>query len=108
MLQCAVQEQLLGEEIMWKNKSRVTWLTMPDLNTRYFHLTTLIRRRRNVIEYLKTPNSTWLDSQQNVGDHVCNYFQKLFSSSQPTLSQDLEDLIPSVITREDNQMLVKF
>lgn len=108
MLQCAMQEQLLGEEIMWKNKSRVTWLTMPDLNTRYFHLTTLIRRRRNVIEYLKTPNGTWLDSQQNVGDHICNYFQQLFSSSQPTLSQDLEDLIPSVITREDNQMLVKF
>lgn len=43
-LQSELQEQLIREEILWKNKSRVTWLSMPKLNTKFFHISTLIRQ----------------------------------------------------------------
>lgn len=45
----ALQEQLRREEVLWKQKSREEWLTSKDLNTRYFHLSTVIRRRQNAI-----------------------------------------------------------
>lgn len=48
----ALQEELKREELLWKHKSRVTWLTTKDLNTKFFHLSTIIRRRRNAIEFL--------------------------------------------------------
>lgn len=37
---------LLQEEIYWFQKSRVQWLQFGDRNTKYFHSTTLIRRRK--------------------------------------------------------------
>jgi hypothetical protein len=48
------EELLIKEKLLWKNKSRKTWLTCKDLNTRFFHTSTLIRRRRNVVDLLKT------------------------------------------------------
>lgn len=37
------------EEQIWHQKSRINWLKAGDQNTRFFHLTTLHRRQRNII-----------------------------------------------------------
>lgn len=105
LIQLALQEQLTREELLWKQKSRVEWLAMLDLNTRYFHLSTIIRQRRNTIEYLKTEDGRWLDNRQEIGNHICGFFQSLFQSSQPVLDSDLAALIPGVITEDDNDSL---
>lgn len=46
------EDMLLQEEIVWKQKSRASWLRFGDKNTRYFHTTTLISRR-NKLEALQ-------------------------------------------------------
>ncbi|XP_059444796.1 uncharacterized protein LOC132176566 [Corylus avellana] len=47
-LQEALQEQLLREEVLWKQKSRELWLSCTDLNTKFFHASTTCRRRREL------------------------------------------------------------
>lgn len=46
------EEVLFQEELLWKQKSRVEWLKERDKNTRLFHLSTLIRRRRKKVDCL--------------------------------------------------------
>ncbi|XP_010687131.1 uncharacterized protein LOC104901277 [Beta vulgaris subsp. vulgaris] len=48
-----MDEVLNEEELLWFQKSRLEAIRDGDRNTRYFHLSTLIRRRRNRIETLK-------------------------------------------------------
>lgn len=93
------------EEALWKSKSRVTWLTSPNLSTLFLHLSTVIRRRWNCIQTLKTEYGNWISGQQAVGDHMVSYFQNLFSASALVGLEELEHLIPRLVTDEDNGML---
>nr|KYP65965.1 Putative ribonuclease H protein At1g65750 family [Cajanus cajan] len=47
---------LQREELIWFQKSRCKWLLMGDRNTRFFHGSTIIRRRKNRIEKLLNEN----------------------------------------------------
>src|SRR4051812_25520058 len=43
-------EILMQKELIWKQKSRIDWLRAGDKNTKLFHISTIIRRRRNRVE----------------------------------------------------------
>lgn len=58
-------------------KSRIQWITQGDRNTRFFHLFTIIRRRRNKIDRLKIEN-VWSDNQNLLADHTMSSFNNLF------------------------------
>lgn len=45
---------LQQEEILWYQKSRSRWIKLGDRNTRYFHTTTIVKRRRNRISPIKS------------------------------------------------------
>ncbi|CAM8931881.1 unnamed protein product [Rhodiola kirilowii] len=47
-----IDEWLIREESMWAQRSRVTWLSEGDNNTRFFHLKANARRRSNTISTL--------------------------------------------------------
>lgn len=42
------------KELLWKQKFRFEWLTSSDLNSRFFHASSVIRRCKNRIERLKS------------------------------------------------------
>lgn len=95
-------EAMKQEECIWKQKSRIEWLATTDLNTRYFHLSTIIRRRRNNIEMLKTGEGGWITERDQIGNHVVDFFQKLYDSSSWAVEGRIADLIHPVVTKEDN------
>ena len=47
------------------------------MNTKFFHLSTVIRRRRNKIDRLKVSN-TWIDDLDVLTNHIVNYFNEIF------------------------------
>lgn len=52
-LKADLEAVLLQEESLWRQKSRISWLKEGEQNTRFFHQSVLIRRRRNRILRLK-------------------------------------------------------
>lgn len=104
-LKVALAELLCAEEQFWKLKSRKDWLTTTNLNIKHFHLSTLIRRHHNAIEFIKNDEGNWISSRNQIGDHILQYFQSMFSSTNPSLPDDLEGLIDPIITSDHNALL---
>ncbi|XP_056695810.1 uncharacterized protein [Spinacia oleracea] len=55
-----MEDVLTQEEVLWFQKSRVDAIKDGDRNTRYFHLSTIIRRRQNKGEALKDNTGSWV------------------------------------------------
>lgn len=45
--------------MLWLQKSRVSWLTCGDRNTKFIHTPTIIRQKYNKIEGLLNENHQW-------------------------------------------------
>jgi hypothetical protein len=101
-LQDLLDEYLKQEESIWKTKSRELWLTASDLNTRFFHTSTLIRRRRNSISLLQTPNGGWLSDRSDIGNCFVNNFKQMFTSTAPPSPPEFLDLFHYVTSDLDN------
>lgn len=91
-----VQEEMRREEMLWHQKSKITWLITKDLDTRHFHLSTLIRR---TIDSIKTSTGRWLNRRRDGGDIFVQHFTDIYK----TLS--IGEIIHPVITSNDNFML---
>ena len=72
------------EEIMWKQRSRIMWLTDGDRNTRFFHLRASQRRRRNRISKLKKLDGTVTVNEEEMGAIATNFFRMLYTTEGMT------------------------
>lgn len=104
-LSLELDEHLRREESLWRQKSREMWLVSSDLNTKFYHASTVIRRCRNQLMKLKTEESGWVSGRAAIGQEMVMFYQKLFSTSNPSIPEDLENLIEPLITEEKNSML---
>lgn len=62
------------EEIFWKQKSRVQWLTKGDRNTNFFHQSTLKHRSRNIIRSLVKEDGSIVTNEREIVREAMNYF----------------------------------
>jgi exonuclease III len=102
ILQRNLQEHLLREEVLWKQKSRELWLTCTDLNTKFFHASTVCRRRYNSISCLTSSDGNPIRGRENIGAYLVDHFSKIFSTSHPPLTDNLPSLVTEVISVEEN------
>jgi hypothetical protein len=70
---------LKQEEAMWFQKSRSKWIKDGDRNTRYYHLKTVNRRRKNKILMLRDGNGVWIEDVELIKNMVNNYYLELFT-----------------------------
>lgn len=69
------------EEFYWQQRSRVQWLREGDANTKFFHQSTMHRRRRNKVVSLKNSQGNWIENPNQIRCLFDEYFMDLFTSS---------------------------
>ncbi|XP_021827477.1 uncharacterized protein LOC110768097 [Prunus avium] len=95
------------EAQFWKQKSRVQWLQEGDRNTKFFHLTTVIRRRRNKIESLRNNDGMVVATALGIKALAVEHFASLFTQSHLAPTElDIPNLFP-LISGEDLDVLTK-
>ncbi|KAL8140375.1 hypothetical protein V2J09_006396 [Rumex salicifolius] len=72
-------EVLRCEEILWRKKSRDSWLKDGDQNTSFFHISTLVHRRRNRISSLLDDTDQWIHSPRDLEDLVVGHFRDIYT-----------------------------
>ncbi|MCH82272.1 hypothetical protein A2U01_0003073 [Trifolium medium] len=87
-MECNLQNQLSNilrkEELMWYQRSRAKWLMDGDRNTKYYHLKTVDRRRKNNILMLKDSNGQWVEDTAQLQQAANEFYMNSFSDDQLT------------------------
>ncbi|XP_030936396.1 uncharacterized protein LOC115961577 [Quercus lobata] len=81
-LQNELNEWLYRSEVLWRQKSRELWLKEGDKNSKFFHLSTIIRRRRNTIEAIKNNSGDWVIEPKEIRNVFLENFKILFSEEE--------------------------
>ncbi|KAL0410749.1 UNVERIFIED_CONTAM: hypothetical protein Slati_3664600 [Sesamum latifolium] len=98
-----LDECLVREEIMWKQRGKAQWLQEGDMNTAFFHARASARLRKNAITRLKLGNGSWSNSAEEVQQVITDYFQQLFTSTRPS-EEDIEVAIGGLSARVSTEM----
>ncbi|XP_027156634.1 uncharacterized protein LOC113758125 [Coffea eugenioides] len=93
------------EHMFWQQKTRVKWLKDGDRNSKYFHSVVAERRSKLIIHRIKASNGEWLRTACAIEGEAESFFRQLFTSEASVESFDTLDVIPNLITTQDNAML---
>nr|KYP35677.1 Transposon TX1 uncharacterized [Cajanus cajan] len=77
-LQQSFWEIAIREESQLAQKSRVRWIQLGDLNSKFFHLVVNANRKKSSLNGLLI-NNTWIEEPINVKEHIKSFFQERFS-----------------------------
>ncbi|KAG7537202.1 Reverse transcriptase domain [Arabidopsis suecica] len=80
------------EEMIWFQKSREKVIAHGDRNTKFFHTSTIIRRRRNRIEALKGDDGVWIADAKELETLALDYYRRLYSM------EDVDDIVDRLPT----------
>ncbi|CAN1141833.1 hypothetical protein LINPERHAP2_LOCUS12709, partial [Linum perenne] len=76
-----LEKMLWQEQMLWLQKSRLQWLKDGDRNTKFFHLSTIMRRKSNQIKGLKLSDGSWIYGEAEMQEAAVKYFRELFAAA---------------------------
>jgi len=94
------------EEIMWKQRSRILWLSAGDRNTRFFHIRASRRRRRNRIARLKKPDGQVTKNVQEMRDLATSFYRELYTSEGTSNMDAVLNTVSTKVTAAINSSLL--
>ena len=101
-----IEELMDQEEKYWWQRSRISWLQSGDKNSKFFHLATLVRRRRNLILSIKDDNGMWTRDKGIINAMFIEYFTNLFSPLGPRQLSPVLDSVDTRIDEVSNELLL--
>ncbi|KAK4285072.1 hypothetical protein QN277_001816 [Acacia crassicarpa] len=94
------------EEQYWWQRSRISWLTASDRNSRFFHVSTIKRRQRNRISCIKDDGGNWLMEKEAISQNISSFFQNLFTTSGSNSMDAVLNYIDPIISDDMNYGLM--
>ena len=104
-LQTELSKWLLRSKVVWRQKSRELWLKLGDKNSKFFHLSTIIHRRRNNIDAINNEEGTWIHESGQIRDKFQEDFINLFKEEEVYFTEHRDHLVLPCITKEENEGL---
>jgi hypothetical protein len=102
-----LDEVLYREEMMWLQRSRITWLREGDRNTKYFHRKAMWRAKKNKIKGLKKADGSWCTEEQELQGMADTFFKSLFLKDSSINPDEVVDLFEPKVTDNLNDELCK-
>lgn len=97
-----------NEEAYWKQRPHINWLKGGDADSRFFHLSTTQRRRKNRVLRLEDDNGVIVERENEIRNLFEIYYEELFTSSGCSISWGNSlDHVNHVVTEEMNFELCK-
>jgi hypothetical protein len=93
------------EEIMWRQRSRIDWLSHGDKNSKFFHQRASMRRRKNLIKTLVRQDGQLIDDPIEMQSMTAEFYKTLYTSEGVQDMILVLDHVPRKVTREMNEML---
>lgn len=100
-----MESLLKKEEVMWKQRSRASWLKEGDRNTSYFHRTANGRHKRKLIDHLHLEDGSTATDEKDIEREFRRYFVDLFKHREDIEMEEALDAVEPVVTPEINEML---
>jgi hypothetical protein len=102
-----MQELLYREEMLWLQRSRITWMKEGDKNTKMFHQKAVWRARKNKIKKLKDAEGIWKEDQTYMELMATYYFKDLFTRDMSLNPDALLSMTQEKVTPAMNADLCK-
>ncbi|GAU35438.1 hypothetical protein TSUD_375280 [Trifolium subterraneum] len=95
---------LIQEEGYWKQRAKMNWLQEGDMNTRFFHMSAIVRSKKKKVTKLIADNGTEAHTQEELCEVAKSYFDTLFKPRNGDHDPVL-NLIQPRVTDDDNFVL---
>ncbi|VFQ83427.1 unnamed protein product [Cuscuta campestris] len=95
------------ESQFWFQKANVKWLKEGDTSTKYFHSLVKGRQKKNLISKIKKEDGTYTSHTEEIGNTFLSHFQNILGMECNSIPESTLVNIPTLITAEDNSLLVE-
>ncbi|MCH83857.1 hypothetical protein A2U01_0004683 [Trifolium medium] len=100
-----LDDLLKHEELWWAQRGKAHWFLHGDKNTKYFHQKASQRKRKNKINFIEDQQGrSWLD-EENIQRIFLRYFEDIFTSSNPTNTHNVIDVVHNCINAHMSEIL---
>ncbi|XP_042484804.1 uncharacterized protein LOC122065079 [Macadamia integrifolia] len=94
-----------NHEKMWAEKARIRWLKFGDRNSKFFHLSTKMRRNKNTIRSLKKQDGSMVDDPIQIGNYIVDFYENFHKVTPTVQHEELLDNIPLILNQADQYHL---
>nr|XP_025664883.1 uncharacterized protein LOC112763420 [Arachis hypogaea] len=95
---------LLQEELLWFQKARSKWINFGDRNTKFFHGSTMVKRRKNKMASLQNDTGDWITDKATLEYMATSFFSNLYKDNENHILFILENMFPDMSSSDFNSI----
>ncbi|XP_062021223.1 uncharacterized protein LOC133737733 [Rosa rugosa] len=104
-VECLLDGVLEREELLWKQRARVSWFKCGDRNTQFFHQTAKQRGRSNRICGILGEDNRWRSDVTDIGCVFVSYFRNLFTAGGGSMDETIFEAVTSRVDATSKKSL---